>query len=63
VDGAVEYEGTIDNVGSSELLGADEGTIDNVGFSEATLLGADDGHTPHVALHVWKTPTLEHFFG
>jgi len=31
-------------------------------LAKARYLEPDDGHTPHVALHVWNTPTLEYFF-
>jgi len=31
-----------------------------LGSNEGALLGADDGHKPHVILHVWKTPFTEH---
>ena len=45
-----------------DVLGPTECILegDALGASDGTLLGVNDGHNPHVALHVWKTPFSAH---
>jgi len=71
-DGSFETVGSCDSkeVGNTlgwvvgNVLGPTEGIIEGnaLGSDERVLLGLNDGHNPHVALHVWKTPFLEHLF-
>ena len=46
--------GTKDGMEDGNVLGAD----DSDGMDDGTLLGSMDGQVPHVALHVWKIPTV-----
>jgi len=49
----LSIEGGVDN----DILGTDD--LD--GIDDATVLGNDDEHVPHVALHVWKKPSIPQF--